>query len=58
MARPIVVLIANILSNNSVIRIVAALPNPEGIDRGAEWVELQNSTNESIDITDGNCEIN
>ncbi|MGB3405708.1 MAG: lamin tail domain-containing protein [Microcoleaceae cyanobacterium] len=51
MDRPIVVPIDRILSNNGAIRIVAALPNPEGTDEGREWVELQNITDEAIDVT-------
>jgi poly(U)-specific endoribonuclease len=51
MDRPVVVPIDRILSNNGAIQIIAALPNPEGTDEGREWVELQNSTDEAIDIT-------
>jgi poly(U)-specific endoribonuclease len=51
MDRPVIVPIDRILSNNGVVRIVAALPNPEGTDEGQEWVELQNHTDEPIDLT-------
>ena len=39
------------LKNDGVIVITSALPNPRGVDDGDEWVELQNNTNQTIDLT-------
>ncbi len=50
MDRPVIVPIDRILQNNGVLQIVSALPNPQGTDDGEEWVELQNTGNEPIDL--------
>jgi poly(U)-specific endoribonuclease len=40
------------IKNDGAVVIVAALPNPQGVDGARdEWVELKNVTNESIDLT-------
>ena len=36
--------------NDGVIRIMRALPNPEGEDAGNEWVTLENTSNEIISL--------
>lgn len=38
------------LKNDGVVVITSALPNPRGVDDGDEWVELQNQTNQAIDL--------
>lgn len=44
--------IEELIKNDGPVIIVAALPNPHGEeDAGEEWVELQNVTNEAIDLT-------
>lgn len=48
---PVVVPIDEVTKNNGVVIIVASQPNPEGNDEGYEWVELQNTTNEAIDLS-------
>ena len=48
---PIVKPIENDLTNDGIVIIVSALPNPRGVDEGDEWVELQNNTNQAIDLT-------
>ena len=48
---PIVVPIDKIIKNNGSVLIIRALPNPSGTDEGNEWVELQNVTNQAIDLT-------
>ncbi|MDJ0696845.1 lamin tail domain-containing protein [Mastigocoleus sp. MO_188.B34] len=48
---PRIVPIDDILTNNSYVRIVRALPNPSGKDKGKEWVELQNTIDEVINLT-------
>jgi poly(U)-specific endoribonuclease len=37
--------------NDKPVAIVEALPNPAGDDEGKEWVKLQNTTDEEIDLT-------
>ncbi|MEO0971269.1 MAG: lamin tail domain-containing protein, partial [Cyanobacteria bacterium J06639_18] len=51
MEPPRIVPIDEILTNDTSIRIVRALPNPPGTDKGKEWVELQNTGDEVINLT-------
>lgn len=52
MDRPVVVPIDRILRNGNPVKIISALPNPEGQDdQGQEWVELRNETDTAIDLT-------
>lgn len=49
--RPDRVVVPITVKNDGPVVIVKALPNPDGEDGGAEWVELKNITNETIDLT-------
>ncbi|MEM7554270.1 MAG: lamin tail domain-containing protein [Cyanobacteria bacterium P01_A01_bin.84] len=51
MDRPRLEPIEDIINNNASIVILRALPNPSGSDKGKEWVELQNVSNEAINLT-------
>lgn|GEM_PF-798290 len=48
---PRVVPIDQIIKNDGSVTIIRALPNPSGTDKGKEWVELQNMSNEAIDLS-------
>ncbi|MGD1874705.1 MAG: lamin tail domain-containing protein [Mastigocoleus sp.] len=48
---PDLVPIDEIISNNAPVAIIRALPNPSGSDKGKEWVELQNVSNDAINLT-------
>lgn len=48
---PRVVPIDQIIKNDGSVAIIRALPNPSGRDEGNEWVELQNFSNQAIDLT-------
>lgn len=48
---PVVKPIEDETNNNGDVVIFATQPNPEGSDEGNEWVELKNTTNNSIDLS-------
>ena len=48
---PVLVPIDNIIHNNASVAIARALPNPSGKDKRKEWVELQNMSNEIINLS-------
>jgi poly(U)-specific endoribonuclease len=48
---PDVIVVPVDIKNDKPVAIVEALPNPAGDDEGKEWVKLQNTTDEEIDLT-------
>lgn len=48
---PDVIVVPVGIKNDKPVAIVEALPNPAGDDEGKEWVKLQNTTDEEIDLT-------